>query len=80
MPVFPWMKKEGEENKLEISLPDADKKKIDDAVAAAAELPAIKEKLSSSTLSKPSVKLIKRSKHSSNNNSRTSKQMRSSSH
>lgn len=46
MPLMSWMKKGGEgEEKIEVSMSDEDKKKLDTASAAASELPKIKEML-----------------------------------
>ncbi len=42
---LPWMKKEGSDTEVEVSLPDDVQKKLDASATAAAELPAIKEKL-----------------------------------
>lgn len=46
MPLkLPWQKKDGEDNQLEVQLPDETQKKLDQAIAAAAELPKLKEML-----------------------------------
>jgi hypothetical protein len=47
MPLFSWQKNKEDENKIEISMSEEDKKRLDTATTAAAELPAIKERLAS---------------------------------